>query len=257
MDITPLVVENLYKFYKDKKEPAAKAISFSVEKGQIFGLIGPNGAGKSTTVRCILGLSTPERGNIRIFNIARNDLEDFKKIKHKIGYIPQDGYPYPFLTGRQYIAFVGRLYQVPSEEIENRTRNFLNVLVLKEEVLDQPLSRCSGGERQKILLISTFIHKPELLILDEPFRGLDPNALAMVRKYLKVKAIEGKAILTTMHQLSELQQFCTHIGLIVEGELSPPLSISSILKEYDTLEQYFLENCQEIVNLMFPSYEGL
>src|SRR5437879_1871730 len=175
-----LEVSNLVKRYN--RIPAVDGVSFTIRPGEILGYVGPNGAGKSTTVKVLTGLIEPTAGEI-LFH-GRVVGEDWVDFQRHLGYVPEEPHLYSHLTGREYLQLVGRLRGLPRRVLEPRMDQMLRLFSLWEDRY-APLSSYSKGMRQKILLSGALLHNPELLILDEPFSGLDVNTALVLRALLR------------------------------------------------------------------------
>src|SRR5579863_5553687 len=199
-----LEVRHLAKRYK--RIPAVNDISFSIRPGEILGYLGPNGAGKSTTVKVLIGLVEPTQGEI-FFNgrDVRNDWPDFLR---SVGYVPEEPHLYPQLSGLEYLQLVGRLRGLKRHVLEPKMHAMFRLFSLWEDRYT-PLSSYSKGMRQKILLSAALLHNPDLLILDEPFSGLDVNTALMLRSLLSALAAEGKMILYSSHVLEVVEKVCS------------------------------------------------
>lgn len=193
-----------------------KGIDLEVNRGQIIGYIGPNGAGKSTTIKTILGLNPEYTGEIRIFDtdIADGNL-DYKRL---IGYVPETAEIYDALTAQEYLSFIGRLYGMEEKKAHHRARELMRILDL-ETAYQSRLSSYSKGMRQKVLLISSLLHNPEILFLDEPLSGLDANSVSVVKDILAQLAQSGKTIFYSSHIMEVVQKISNRIVLINNGEV--------------------------------------
>src|SRR5947208_8687450 len=160
---------------------AVKNVSFRIRPGEILGYLGPNGAGKSTTVKMLTGLIEPSDGEI--FYNGQTVYDDFTGFERRIGYVPEEPHLYPHLSGREYLQLAGRLRGLSRQALEPRMDELLRLVGLWQD-RDSPMASYSKGMRQKILLMAALIHDPELLILDEPFSGLDVNASMILRSLL-------------------------------------------------------------------------
>jgi len=207
-----LEVRNLVKRYN--KIPAVNGVSFTIRPGEILGYVGPNGAGKSTTVKMLTGLIEPTAGEI-FFN-GKNVREDWIGFQRRMGYVPEEPHLYPHLTGREYLQLVGRLRGLPRQVLEPRMDQMLRLFSLWEDRYS-PLSSYSKGMRQKILLSAALLHNPDLLILDEPFSGLDVNTALMLRSLLSALAAEGKMLLYSSHVLEVVEKVCSSVVILRKG----------------------------------------
>src|SRR3984893_2739053 len=201
-----LEVRDLIKRYS--RIPAVDGVSFTIRPGEILGYLGPNGAGKSTTVKVLTGLIEPSEGEI-LWN-DRNVKPDFTCFQRKIGYVPEEPHLYPHLTGREYLQLVGRLRGLPRRVLEPKMDELLRLIGLWED-RHSPLAAYSTGLRKKILLMAALLHDPELLILDEPFSGLDVNAAMVLRSLLKSLAERQKMVLYSSHVLEVVEKVCNNV----------------------------------------------
>ena len=217
---------------------AVADVNFSLNAGEILGYIGSNGAGKSTTVKMIAGLIEPSSGEVLFNGISiHRSLVDYKR---HIGYVPEEPNLYPYLTAREYLDMVATLRGM------SRTRRLekIDALLKLFSLYAQrhfPLSAYSKGMRQKVLLISGMLHNPDLIIFDEPLSGLDITASFIFRKLLTGLAREGKAIFYCSHVLEVVEKLCTHVGIIVKGQLVEQGSLAAI-RQGGSLEDCFLKH---------------
>ncbi len=209
-----LEARNLVKRYS--RIPAVDGVSFSIRPGEILGYVGPNGAGKSTTVKMLIGLIEPSEG--AIFFRGCDVREDWPAFQRQMGYVPEEPHLYPHLTGREYLQLTGRLRGLPRRTLEPRMDAMLRLFSLWEDRYS-PLSSYSKGMRQKILLSAALLHDPALLILDEPFSGLDVNAAMVLRALLWTLAEEGKMILYSSHVLEVVEKVCSTVLILRKGKV--------------------------------------
>src|SRR5947208_1511843 len=209
-----LEVRNLIKRYNSI--PAVDGVSFTIRPGEILGYVGPNGAGKSTTVKVLTGLIEPTEGKI-LFQ-GQDVREDWIGFQRCMGYVPEEPHLYSHLTGREYLQLVGRLRGLPRRILEPRADEMLRLFSLWEDRYS-PLASYSKGMRQKILLSGALLHNPGLLILDEPFSGLDVNTALMLRSLLRALAAEGKMILYSSHVLEVVEKVCSWVVIVRKGKI--------------------------------------
>ena len=195
---------------------AVDNVDLTLKPGEIFGLLGPNGSGKSTTLKMLMGLVQPDSGSIRV--LGMNVLEDPVAVKQLVGYAPESPRLYEFLTGIEYLDFVGDVYGVPTAEKKNRINEYLKALQLEGREGDM-ISSYSEGMKQKIALISAFLHKPKLLILDEPLTALDPRSARIVKDFLHELKMQGVTTIMSTHVLEIAQALCDRIGIMYQGRL--------------------------------------
>lgn len=230
-----LEIKGLTKKYKNADKNAIEDINLTIENGDIYGFIGPNGAGKSTTIKCLVGIHSFEKGSIMIdgLSIKDNPIE----FKHQISYVPDNPDLYEFLTGMEYINFVSNVYDedVSKEDIINLAKKF-NL----ENNLLEPIRTYSHGMKQKIALIGALIHKPKLIVLDEPFVGLDPKAAFDLKEIIKELCQNGMMVFFSSHVLEVVEKFCNKIAIIKNGQIVSS-GLTDDVKGDSSLEEAFLE----------------
>ena len=233
-----LEARSLTKYYQHTA--AVRQVSFTVKPGEILGFLGPNGAGKTTTVRMLTGLIEPSEG--QIFYQGRTVYDDFTGFQRRIGYVPEEAHLYPHLTGREYLQLTGRLRGMPRRVLEPKMDEFLRVFDLWND-RHTPLASYSKGMRQKILLSAALLHNPELLILDEPFSGLDVGAALVLRNLLKALAREGKAILYSSHVLEVVEKVCSEVVILYKGRVVAYDTVEHLraLQQRPSLESVFAQ----------------
>jgi ABC-2 type transport system ATP-binding protein len=209
-----LEVRSLLKRYNHI--PAVDGVSFTIRPGEVLGYLGPNGAGKTTTVRMLTGLIEPTDGGILFQGCdVRADWIGFQR---RLGYVPEEPHLYRHLTGREYLQLIGRLRGLPRRVLDPRLDRLLHLFALWED-RHSPLASYSKGMRQKILLSGALLHDPELLILDEPFSGLDVKTTLILRRLLQALASEGKMILFSSHVLEVVEKVCSSVVILRQGKL--------------------------------------
>ncbi len=191
-------------------------LDLEVRKGEIIGLLGPNGSGKSTLIKTILGLVKPDSGYVSVLDIPVQ--QDAIAVKKKVGYVPEDSTAYEFLTGLEFLDFAGDIFQMGLEEKKKRIEEFLKALSLEGREGDM-ISSYSEGMKKKILIISALMHKPELLLLDEPLNALDPKSARIVKDLLHQLALQNVTIIISTHVLEIAQAVCDRIAILYEGKL--------------------------------------
>jgi len=195
---------------------AVNNVSLNIPQGEIFGLLGPNGSGKSTTLKMLLGLVQPEEGSVGVLGLdAKKDPVAVKRI---VGYTPETPRLYEFLTGIEFLDFIGDIYGMPTEEKRSRINEYLKALQLEGREGDM-ISSYSEGMKQKIALIAAFLHKPRLLILDEPLNALDPRSARIVKDFLHELKLQGVTTIMSTHILEIAQAVCDRIGIMDQGKL--------------------------------------
>ena len=226
-------VENLSKRYGNKL--AVDGLNFVVQPGIVTGFLGPNGSGKSTTMKMITGLLETTSGKI-YFNgelIERDPMA----YKQRMGYVPEEPHLYPQLSGREYLQLAGRLRGLRRAVLEHRMNEMLRLFSLWED-RHSPLSSYSKGMRQKILLSAALLHDPELLILDEPFSGLDVNTAIVLRTLVRTLAQEGKMIFYSSHVLEVVEKICSSVLILRKGRA---VAHDRVERLRDLMEQPSLE----------------
>jgi ABC-2 type transport system ATP-binding protein len=196
--------------------PVVDRVSFAIRPGEILGYLGPNGAGKSTTVKMLTGLIELTSGQIRFH--GQDTREDLKGFQRRIGYVPEEPHLYPHLSGREYLQLVGRLRGLPRRVLEPKMDGLLQLIGLWED-RHSALAGYSKGMRQKVLLLAALLHDPELLILDEPFSGLDVNAAMILRSLLRSLAERGKMLLYSSHVLEVVEKVCDTVLILRKGRV--------------------------------------
>jgi len=195
---------------------AVNNVDLTIKKGEIFGLLGPNGSGKSTTLKMILGLVKPDAGSIIV--LGQDVQKDPVAVKQQVGYVPESPRLYEFLTGIEYLDFIGDIYAMQTEEKKNRISEYLKALQLEGREGDM-INGYSDGMKQKIALISAFLHKPRLLILDEPLSALDPRSARIVKDFLHQLKNQGVTTIMSTHVLEIAQAVCDRIGIMYKGKI--------------------------------------
>ena len=196
---------------------AVDDIDLHVPEGELFGFLGPNGAGKTTTLRMIAGILKPTAGTVEIGGV---DLAvDPIKAKAKLGFIPDRPFIYEKLTGAEFLRFVAGLYDQHGAQVEHRARELLALFDL-EEWRDELVESYSHGMRQKLIISSAFVHRPEVIVVDEPHVGLDPKAIKILRDLFREYAARGHTIMMSTHTLATAESLCDRIGIIVQGKIT-------------------------------------
>ena len=230
-----LRIEHLTKSYGEKK--AVDDISLHIHAGEIYGFIGHNGAGKTTAIKACCGILDFEAGEIYVdgVSIKKNPLA----CKEKIAYIPDNPDLYAFMTGTQYLNFVADIFKVSAQDRRARIKKYAEIFGLTE-VLAQAISTYSHGMKQKLALISALIHEPKLIIMDEPFVGLDPKAAHTVKEIMRGICKDGGAIFFSTHVLEVAEKLCDKVAIIKEGKLVKVGTMDEV-KGDTSLENVFLE----------------
>jgi ABC-2 type transport system ATP-binding protein len=229
--------ENLRREYGGRV--ALHGLTLKVEAGEILGFLGPNGAGKSTTVKILTGMIKPDGGRARVagFDVVQDTLE----VKRRIGYVPESAALYESLTAREYLELIASLYHLPAANSAVRVEEMLARFDLSA-AMDQRLSEFSKGMKQKVLIASALMHRPDVLFLDEPLTGLDANAALVVKELIRGLAAQGRAIFFCSHVLEVVERVCTRIVIIDKGRVIADGSAAAIAARAGaaTLEQAFV-----------------
>ncbi|MCC6540508.1 MAG: ABC transporter ATP-binding protein [Bryobacterales bacterium] len=196
--------------------PVVDRVSFTISPGQVLGYLGPNGAGKSTTVKMLIGLIDPSEG--QIFFHGSGIAGDLTAYQRRIGYVPEEATLYPHLSGREYLQLAGRLRGMAAAELDPRLDELLRLFGLWAD-RHSPIGSYSKGMRQKILLSAALLHDPELLVLDEPFSGLDVNAALVLRSLIKRLAERGRIIFYSSHVLEVVEKICDRVLILRRGQV--------------------------------------
>ena len=230
-----LRIEHLTKKYGEKK--AVDDLSLHIQKGEIYGFIGHNGAGKTTTIKSVVGILDFDEGEIYIDgkSVRTNSLE----CKKDIAYIPDNPDLYEFMTGLQYLSFISDIFGVGDKERKERIEKYADAFLLKDD-LNSVISSYSHGMKQKLAVISALVHEPKLIIMDEPFVGLDPKAAHILKGMMREMCDDGGAIFFSTHVLEVAEKLCDKIAIIKSGKIIKCGTMDEV-KGDDSLEEVFLE----------------
>ncbi|NMP37614.1 MAG: ABC transporter ATP-binding protein [Clostridiales bacterium] len=236
-----LEIKNLTKTFGDKK--AVDDLTLSINSGEIYAFIGHNGAGKTTTIKCVAGILGFDSGEILVdgVSVKQNPLE----CKKKLAYIPDNPDLYDFMSGIKYLNFVADIFSIPKKEREERIAKYADMLSLTSD-LAQPVASYSHGMKQKLAIISALIHTPKLMLLDEPFVGLDPQAAHTLKQLMRELCDAGSAIFFSTHVLEVAEKLCDKVAIIRGGKLVVSGSMDEV-KGDESLEDVFLELVNEDV----------
>lgn len=230
-----LKINHLTKSYGEKK--AVDDLTLHIQPGEIYGFIGHNGAGKTTTLKSVIGIMAFDEGEITIDGISiQKDPIACKKI---LAYIPDNPDLYEFMTGIQYLNFVADIYDVPSSERKEKINSLADTFELSAD-LAQPISAYSHGMKQKLAIISAWMHDPRLIIMDEPFVGLDPKASHILKEMMRQVCDKGGAIFFSTHVLEVAEKLCDKVAIIKEGRLIRSGTMEEVRGD-TSLESVFLE----------------
>ncbi len=221
---------------------AINNLNLNIAEGQVFGLLGPNGSGKSTLMKMMVGIIKPTSGSLLIFNDEpqKNPIA----IRRIIGYVPETPRLYDFLTAREYLDFIADIYGVPFDAKRERIAHFLEAFDLKGRE-DEMISGYSQGMRQKVAIAGALMHKPKLLIMDEPLNGLDPRSAKIVKDLLNKLAAEGITVIFSTHVLEIAQAICNRVAILYKGALLSEGDIGKLKQMVgmpgSSLEEIFLK----------------
>ena len=234
-----IFIQNLKKTY-DGENFVLKGIDLSINPGQIIGYIGPNGAGKTTTVKILIGMMPEYSGDVKVMGLdmAENPVE----VKRHIGYVPETAALYDTLTPAEYLRFLGEVYEMPGNEIARRTKEMLGLFGL-EDHLNSRMSSFSKGMKQKVLIIASMIHDPDILFLDEPLSGLDANTSLIIKEILSQLASRGKTIFYCSHVMDVVERICHRIIIIDKGEIIADGTFDKLqaMNKGESLERIFTQ----------------
>ncbi len=230
-----LKIKNLCKSFGEKK--AVDNVSIEIADGEIYGFIGHNGAGKTTTIKACTGIMPFDSGEIEIDGVSIKDNPIL--CKSKIAYIPDNPDLYEFMTGNQYINFVADIFSVPTETRKKITKKIADVFELSQD-LDKSISSYSHGMKQKLAVISAWIHSPKLIIMDEPFVGLDPKASHSLKLMMREFCDNGGSIFFSTHVLEVAEKLCDKVAIIKNGQIVASGKMQDV-KGDKSLEKVFLD----------------
>lgn len=236
-----LRIENLTKTYGEKK--AVDNLSLHINKGEIYGFIGHNGAGKTTTIKACCGILQFDRGEIYIDGISIK--KESIACKKKIAYIPDNPDLYEYMSGIKYLNFIADIFAVPKQVREQKIKEYADLFELTPD-LAQPISAYSHGMKQKLAVISALIHSPKLVIMDEPFVGLDPKAAHITKTLMREICDNGGAIFFSTHVLEVAEKLCDKVAIIKNGRLVVSGNLEEVMGD-ESLEEVFLELEEENV----------
>ena len=237
-----LDVDRLTKYYGALA--AVQELSFSVGPGEVLGLLGPNGSGKSTTIKILTGILQPTRGRVLLDGEAVG--ADLLGYKASIGYVPEEPHLYSYLTGPEYLRLIGQLRGLPLPPLDAKIDRFVELLGLGDDRY-VPMSSFSKGMRQKILIAAAVLHDPRIVILDEPFSGLDVTAARMLKRFVGLLADAGKMIVFSSHVLEVVEQVCSRVVILKDGRAVGADSVEHLrsLLQLPTLDAVFARMVSE------------
>lgn len=230
-----LKIEHLTKTYGEKK--AVDDLSLHIKPGEIYGFIGHNGAGKTTTLKSVVGILQFDQGEILID--GKSIQEDPLACKRKFAYIPDNPDLYDYMTGIQYLNFIGDIFGISAADRQISIKKYADIFELTAD-LAQPIAAYSHGMKQKLAIIAAWLHQPKLIIMDEPFVGLDPKASHLLKGMMREVCDEGGAIFFSTHVLEVAEKLCDKVAIIKSGKLIRSGTMEEV-KGDDSLEEVFLE----------------
>jgi ABC-2 type transport system ATP-binding protein len=233
-----LEARGLTKYYASI--PALEDVSFTAQPGNVLGYLGHNGSGKSTTVNILTGLLEPSRG--AVFFEGRPIQEQLIDYKRRLGYVPEEPYVYPYLSGYEYLELVGRLRQVPERLLKDKIEGLLRLFNL-HTYRHSPIASYSKGMKQKVLISAALLHNPNVLIFDEPLSGLDVTSALTFRHLLTALAREGKTVLYSSHVLETVEKVCSRVIILYRGKMVANDSVDRLrdLMSLPSLESVFAQ----------------
>jgi ABC-2 type transport system ATP-binding protein len=225
--VNDIEVDSVTKRFEDMV--AVDNISMTVAKGELFGLLGPNGAGKSTLTKMISGMLNPTTGTIKVgkYNIQKEPM----KVKEIIGVVPQDIVLYDYLNARENLAFYGRLYGLSGRKLKDRIDELLKFTQLDEKAVKRHVSTYSGGMKRRVNIAAALLHEPQVILLDEPTAGLDPQNKHALWKIIQTLRTQGKTIMLTTHMMDEAEELCSRVAIMDHGKIIALGSPSQLVKK--------------------------
>lgn len=225
--------------------PAVQNVTFELKSGEILGCLGPNGSGKSTTVKMLTGLLEPSHG--RVLFRGEDIRQDLVGYRTHLGYVPEEPNLYPYLSGREYLEMVGILREIPPRQLGKKIDDMLSLLSLYGS-RHSALASYSKGMRQRVLLIASLLHDPDILILDEPLSGLDVSSALVLKNLIRALGQLGKAIFYCSHVLEVVERVCSHLLILQKGAVIAHGSIGDIQKQigYLSLERTFHDLVEDV-----------
>ena len=216
------------------------SLSLALHKGEIVGLLGPNGAGKTTTIKIIAGILAPAAGRVSVCGLPLP--ERAVSVKERIGYVPEAAVLFESLTGQEFLELTGRLHDVGEDTLQTRMRSILETFGLYSDRVSR-LDTYSKGMRQKILIAAALLHDPEVVILDEPFSGLDINSCLVMRRLMQSLAAAGRTVLFSSHDLETVEKVCSSVVILHRGKVVASGSVAELraLMHLPNLEEIFAQ----------------
>ncbi|MGH9404719.1 MAG: ABC transporter ATP-binding protein [Terriglobia bacterium] len=231
-----LELRNLTRRYN--RVTAVDRVDLTIERGEVYGYLGPNGSGKTTTVKMLTGLLDPSSGYI--FYDGRDIRQDLIAYRRRLGYVPEEPWLYPYLTGLEYLQLVGRLRSIPQSVLDRKAERLLDLFSLHRHRYS-PISSYSKGMKQKVLISAALLHNPEILIFDEPLSGLDVTSVLIFKSIVQSLARDGKVILYSSHVLEVVEKVCSKVIILHKGRVVANESVERLreLMHSPSLEDVF------------------
>lgn len=236
-------IEKLSKRYGKSPNYAAEDVDMIAYEGEVIGLLGRNGAGKSTTIKCLTGFLPFDKGQITFlgYDIVKEDI----LAKQNFGYVPDDRSVFEKMTGMEYLNFMANVYRVPKKMASDRIEELQKFFMLGERIYSI-INSYSFGMKKKISIMGALIHNPKVLILDEPFTGLDPQTTYSLRHYIQRHGKDGNSVLFSSHNIDIVEKICDRVYIIDKGKILDEVKIATFRDDYQmSLEEYFLIRCQD------------
>ena len=231
-------IEGLTKRYG--RQVGLDALSLSVGQGEILALVGPNGAGKTTALKLMVGLLSPTSGHVRVggFDVDREPLE----AKRLVSFVPDQPFLYESLTVAEFLGFIGSIYRLPAEALRQRAEE-LSALFGMRDQLARRISELSYGTKSRLVLVAALIREPRVLIMDEPFFGLDPQTLRLIKQLLRERAAQGMTVILSTHQLAIVEDLAERIAILAAGKLRALGRLRELSEQYGgrRLEELFFQ----------------
>ena len=225
--LNDIEVDSVTKRFEDMV--AVDNLSMSVAKGELFGLLGPNGAGKSTLTKMISGMLNPTSGTIKVGKYSIQD--DPMKVKEILGVVPQDIVLYDYLNAQENLAFYGRLYGLPGRKLKNRIKELLQFTQLDEKAVKRHVSTYSGGMKRRVNIAAALLHEPQVMLLDEPTAGLDPQNKHALWEIIQSLKKQRKTIVLTTHMMDEAEELCDRVAIMDHGKIIALGSPSQLVRK--------------------------
>lgn len=231
-----------------RKKQVLREVTLSVEKGEVYGFLGPNGAGKTTSMKCLLGLLFPDSGRVEMFGEEGPTL----RARQRLGYLPEQPYFYPHLTGRELLHYFGRVFNIGGSEVRRRTDDLLEKVGLADDG-DKLTRQYSKGMLQRLGVAQALINEPDLVVLDEPMTGLDPIGRREMKDIILGVAERGATVFLSSHILADAEALCDRVALLVDGRVLKEDTVAHLVEEH---VEYFEAACDLPAGATLASFEA-